>query len=59
MAFNKKTPKKLRASSDPDAGLEIKESFIRELARRVAQKNRTFVTHEEVLKKYGRSHMGR
>ena len=38
---------------DPDAGLELKPSFVRELKKRMAQKDRKLTSHAEVLKRYG------
>lgn len=38
---------------DPDAGLELKPSFLRELKKRMAKKNRKFVSQSVVAKKYG------
>ncbi len=38
---------------DPDAGLELKPSFLRELRIRMAKKNRKFVSQSAVAKKYG------
>lgn len=38
---------------DPDSGLELKKTFLAKLKRNIAKKNRKFVSHAEVLKKYG------
>lgn len=37
---------------DPDAGLELKKSFVIKL-RKIMRSNQKFTSHAEVLKKYG------
>ena len=37
---------------DPDAGLELKPSFLRELKKRMTKKQK-YTLHSEVLKRYG------
>jgi len=37
---------------DPDAGLELKKSFVTELRKRTAKKQK-LISHAQVLRKYG------
>lgn len=45
--------KLLEFFGDPDEGLELKKSFISELKKDMARKNRKLISHADVLKKYG------
>ena len=40
---------------DPDAGLELKRSFLLKLRKNMRQKVRTLTSHADVVKKYGLS----
>jgi len=57
MDIHKKTPKRLKTSNDPDAGLQLKESVIRELREQMNDKNRKLIPMSEVAKKYGFRYM--
>ena len=45
--------KVLEFLGDPDSGLSLKKSFLSKLRKNIAQKNRRFVSHADVLKRYG------
>lgn len=55
MAVKKKPLKivDLDPANDPDAGLQVRESVIRELREQMSDKNRKLIPHAEVRKKYG------
>ena len=44
--------KLLEFLGDPDAGLELRPSFVRELKRRLKSKQK-YVSHTEVMRRYG------
>jgi hypothetical protein len=45
--------KVLEFLGDPDNGLSLKKSFVAKLKKNMAQKNRRYVSHADVLKRYG------
>lgn len=45
--------KLLEFFGDPDAGLEVRKSFLADLQKSMKKKNRKLTSHTEVLKKYG------
>lgn len=44
--------KVLELLGDPDSGLSIKKTFVAKLKKNLAQKNRRYVSHADVLKRY-------
>lgn len=45
--------KVLEFLGDPDSGLSLKKSFVTKLKKTLAQKDRRYVSHADVLKRYG------
>ena len=45
--------KVLEMLGDPDAGLELRPSFVKDLKRRLNKSPQKYISHTEVMRRYG------